>query len=232
MLVSSTIISYLYHMEMPYNFISIPDKAFNLWTRGMNYTVDKISLFNFILFCLLIVVGFPLCMIITTPILLLAGIEHLFYTIMDYLDERIGHDNPLVHFMATCGIMIMIVPTLTFFGPGLIWHNIKKHREKKESALNREMREMERIRCNNMEMERLQRTRCNTRSRVEDFKPKHRLKAHTFNKKHKELFISPGVYIQDNMFTASGYNSIAIGHNNTVAGYYNNNGQPNRIRYE
>jgi hypothetical protein len=208
-------------MEMPYNFISIPDKVFNLWKRGMDYTVDKISLFNFILFCLLMV-AVPICVAIVTPILLLAGIEHLFYTIMDYLDERIGHDNPLVHFMTVFGIMIMLVPTLTFVGPSLIWHNIKKYRVKKREERTRLT--LEQI---NNDIQQWY-----TIKRVEDFKPKHRLKAHTFNKKRKERFISPGVYIEGNMSTASGYNSIAIGHNNTVAGYYNNNGQPNRIRYE
>ena len=208
-------------MEMPYNFISIPDKVFNLWTRGMNYTVDKINVLNFILFCLLIVVGFPLCMIITTPILLLAGIEHLFYTIMDYLDERIGHDNPLVHFMTVFGIMIMLVPTLTFVGPSLIYHSIKKYRVKKRE---------ERTRLTLEQINNDIRHWCATPhfniKRVEDFKPKHKLKAHTFIEKRKERFISPGVYIEDNMYTASGYNSIAIGYENTYTQ------QPNRIRYE
>jgi len=214
MLVKSTIISYLYHMEMPYNFISIPDKVFNLWNRGMNYTVDKISLFNFILFCLLIVVALPICVAIVTPILLLAGIEHLFYTIMDYLDERIGHDNPLVHFMTVFGIMIMLVPTLTFVGPSLIWHNIKKHRVKKREERTRLT--LEQI---NNDIQQWY-----TIKRVEDFKPKHRLKAHTF--------------IEKPISFAAGYHSIAIGSNNTTTGYYsggeyfNNNGQPNRIRYE
>jgi hypothetical protein len=211
-------------MEMPYNFISIPDKAFNLWKRGLDYTVDN---HNFILFTLLLVVGFPLCMIITTPILLLAGIEHLLYTIMDYLDE-VGDENKFKSYMSYTGIIIMLVPTLIFFGPGLIYHSIKKHMEKKESALNREMEmTIERIRCNNREMERLQ--RYTRRNRVEDFKPKKYLVPHNFR---KGKVIIPGVYIEGNMSTASGYNSIAIGHNNTVAGYYNNNGQPNRIRYE
>ena len=227
-------------MEMPYNLISIPDKAFNLWKRGLDYTVDN---HNFILFILLLFVGFPLCMIITTPILLLAGIEYFLYTIMDYLDE-VGDENKFKSYMSYTGIIIMIVPTLIFFGPGLIYHSIKKHREKKESALNREMEmTIERIRCNNREMERLQ--RYTRRNRVEDFKPKKYLRPHNFNKERKARFISPGVYIEGNMSTAipgvyiegnmsttSGYNSIAIGHNNTVAGYYNNNGQPNRIRYE
>lgn len=210
-------------MEMPYNFISIPDKVFNLWTRGMNYTVDKINVLNFILFSLLIVVGFPLCMIITTPILLLAGIEHLFYTIMDYLDERIGHDNPLVHFMTVFGIMIMLVPTLTFVGPSLIWHNIKKYRVKKREERTRLTLEQ----INNDIRHWCAPPHFNIK-RVEDFKPKHRLKAHTFIEKRKERFISisPGVYIQDNMFTASGYNSIVIGYENTYTQ------QPNRIRYE
>lgn len=202
-------------MEMPYNFISIPDKVFNLWKRGMDYTVDKINLFNFILFCLLMV-AVPICVAIVTPIILLAGVEHLFYTIMDYLDDKVGHDNPLVHFMATCGIMLMIVPTLTFFGPGLIWNKIKKHRVKKREERTRLT--LEQI---NNDIQQWY-----TIKRVEDFKPKHTLKAHTFNKKRKERFISPGVYIQDNMFTASGYNSIAIGHENTYTQ------QPNRIRYE
>jgi hypothetical protein len=212
-------------MEMPYNFISIPDKAFNLWNRGRSYTVDKISLFNFILFCLLML-AVPICVVIVTPILLLAGIEHLLYTIMDYLDE-VGDENKFKSYMSYTGIIIMLVPTLTFFGPVIIWNRIKEHREKKESALNREMETMERIRCYNREMERLQRhTR---RNRVEDFKPKKYLVPHNFR---KGKVIIPGVYIEGNMSTTSGYNSIAIGHNNTVAGYYNNNGQPNRIRYE
>ena len=227
-------------MEMPYNFISIPDKAFNLWKRGRDYTVDKISLFNFILFCLLML-AVPICVVIVTPIILLAGVEYFLYTIMDYLDE-VGDENKFKSYMSYTGIMIMIVPTLIFFGPGLIYHSIKKHREKKESALNREMemtapyamlinREMEmtieRIRCNNREMERLQ--RYTRRNRVEDFKPKKYLVPHNFR---KGKVIIPGVYIEGNMSTTSGYNSIAIGYNNTVAGYYNNNGQPNRIRYE
>jgi hypothetical protein len=211
-------------MEMPYNFISIPDKVFNLWKRGLDYTVDNHS---FILFILLLFVGFPLCMIITTPILLLAGIEHLLYTIMDYLDE-VGDENKFKSYMSYTGIIIMLVPTLIFFGPGLIYHSIKKHMEKKESALNREMEmTIERIRCNNREMERLQ--RYTRRNRVEDFKPKKYLVPHNFR---KGKVIIPGVYIEGNMSTTSGYNSIVIGHNNTVAGYYNNNGQPNRIRYE
>jgi predicted PurR-regulated permease PerM len=199
-------------MEMPYNFISIPDKAFNLWKRGLDYTVDNHS---FILFILLLFVGFPLCMIITTPILLLAGIEYLLYTIMDYLDERIGHDNPLVHFMTVFGIMIMLVPTLTFVGPSLIWHNIKKHRVKKREERTRLT--LEQI---NNDIQQWY-----TIKRVEDFKPKHRLKAHTF--------------IEKPISFAAGYHSIAIGSNNTTTGYYsgggeyfNNNGQPNRIRYE
>jgi hypothetical protein len=213
-------------MEMPYNFISIPDKVFNLWKRGRDYTVDKISLFNFILFCLLML-AVPICVVIVTPIILLAGVEHLLYTIMDYLDE-VGDENKFKSYMSYTGIIIMLVPTLIFFGPGLIYHSIKKHREKKESALNREMEmTIERIRCNNREMERLQ--RYTRRNRVEDFKPKKYLVPHNFR---KGKVIIPGVYIEGNMSTTSGYNSIAIGHNNTVAGYYNNNGQPNRIRYE
>ena len=92
------------------------------------------------------------------------------------------------------------------------------------SYTNREMEmTIERIRCNNREMERLQ--RYTRRNRVEDFKPKKYLRPHNFNKESKARFISPGVYIEGNMSTTSGYNSIAIG-------YYNNNGQPNRIRYE
>lgn len=212
-------------MEMPYNFISIPDKVFNLWNRGTDYTVDKISLFNFILFCLLML-AVPICVVIVTPIILLAGVEHLLYTIMDYLDE-VGDENKFKSYMSYTGIIIMLVPTLIFFGPGLIYHSIKKHREKKESALNREMETIERIRCNNREMERLQ--RYTRRNRVEDFKPKKYLVPHNFR---KGKVIIPGVYIEGNMSTTSGYNSIAIGHNNTVAGYFNNNGQPNRIRYE
>jgi hypothetical protein len=200
-------------MEMPYNFISIPDKAFNLWKRGRDYTVDKISLFNFILFTLLHVVGFPLCMIITTPILLLAGVEYFLYTIMDYLDylDEVGDENKFKSYMSYTGIMIMLVPTLIFFGPGLIYHSIKKHREKKESTLNRGMETIERIRCNNREMERLQ--RYTRRNRVEDFKPKKYLVPHNFR---KGKVIIPGVYIEGNMSTTSGYNSIAIGHNNTI----------------
>ena len=223
MLVKSTIISYLYHMGMPYNFISIPDKVFNLWKRGVDYTVSKQNTFNFILFILLIVIGFPLCMIITTPILLLAGIEHLFYTIMDYLDERVGHDNPLVHFMATCGIMIMLVPTLTFFGPAIIWDKIKKYRLKKRE---------ERTRLTLQQINNDIRHWCAPPhfniKRVEDFKPKHTLKAHTF--------------IEKPISFAAGYYNISIGSNNIASGYYseggmttgyfNNNGQPNRIRYE
>jgi hypothetical protein len=205
-------------MEMPYNFISIPDKVFNLWKRGLDYTVDNHS---FILFILLLFVGFPLCMIITTPILLLAGIEHLLYTIMDYLDE-VGDENKFKSYMSYTGIIIMLVPTLIFFGPGLIYHSIKKHMEKKESALNREMEmTIERIRCYNREMERLQ--RYTRRNRVEDFKPKKYLVPHNFR---KGKVIIPGVYIEGNMSTTSGYNSIAIGYENTYIQ------QPNRIRYE
>jgi hypothetical protein len=178
-------------MEMPYNFISIPDKAFNLWKRGMDYTVDKISLFNFILFCLLML-AVPICVVIVTPIILLAGVEYFLYTIMDYLDE-VGDENKFKSYMSYTGIMIMLVPTLIFFGPGLIYHSIKKHREKKESALNRGMETIERIRCNNREIERLQ--RYTRRNRVEDFKPKKYLRPHNFNKERKARFISPGVYI-------------------------------------
>ena len=134
---------------------------------------------------------------------------------MDYLDERIGHDNPLVHFMTVFGIMIMLVPTLTFVGPSLIWHNIKKHRVKKREERTRLT--LEQI---NNDIQQWY-----TIKRVEDFKPKHRLKAHTF--------------IEKPISFAAGYHSIAIGSNNTTTGYYsgggeyfNNNGQPNRIRYE
>ncbi len=220
MLVKSTIISYLYHMEMPYNFISIPDKVFNLWNRGMTYTASKKNIPNFILFSILLCVALPICVAIVTPILLLAGIEHLFYTIMDYLDERIGHDNPLVHFMTVFGIMIMLVPTLTFVGPSLIYHSIKKHRVKKREERTRLTLEQ----INNDIRHWCAPPHFNIK-RVEDFKPKHRLKAHTF--------------IEKPISFAAGYYNISIGSNNRVSGYYsgggeyfNNNGQPNRIRYE
>ena len=125
---------------------------------------------------------------------------------MDYLDE-VGDENKFKSYMSYTGIMIMLVPTLIFFGPGLIYHSIKKHMEKKESALNREMEmTIERIRCNNREMERLQ--RYTRRNRVEDFKPKKYLVPHAFIEKP---------FIID--YFASGYN-------NTYTQ------QPNHIRYE
>ena len=140
---------------------------------------------------------------------------------MDYLDERIGHDNPLVHFMTVFGIMIMLVPTLTFVGPSLIYHSIKKYRVKKREERTRLTLEQ----INNDIRHWCAPPHFNIK-RVEDFKPKHKLKAHTFIEKRKERFISPGVYIEGNMYTASGYNSIAIGYENTYTQ------QPNRIRYE
>ena len=140
---------------------------------------------------------------------------------VEHHPDKGGDENKFKSYMSYTGIMIMLVPTLIFFGPGLIYHSIKKHREKKESALNREMgMTIERIRCYNRDMERLQ--RYTRRNRVEDFKPKKYLVPHNFR---KGKVIIPGVYIEGNMSTTSGYNSIAIGHNN-------NNGQPNRIRYE
>ncbi len=209
-------------MEMPYNFISIPDKVFNLWTRGMNYTVDKINVLNFILFCLLIVVGFPLCMIITTPILLLAGIEHLLFSTIDYLSEGIDNNKGKVKgYLAATASIIMMPPVLTFFGPALIWDKVKKYRVKKREERTRLTLEQ----INNDIRHWCAPPHFNIK-RVEDFKPKHKLKAHTFIEKRKERFISPGVYIEGNMYTASGYNSIAIGYENTYTQ------QPNRIRYE
>jgi hypothetical protein len=198
-------------MEMPYNFISIPDKAFNLWKRGRDYTVDKISLFNFILFCLLML-AVPICVVIVTPIILLAGVEHFLFSTIDYLSKGIDNNKGKIKgYLAATTSIIMMPPVLTFFGPVIIWNRIKEHREKKESALNRGMETIERIRCNNREMERLQ--RYTRRNRVEDFKPKKYLVPHNFR---KGKVIIPGVYIEGNMSTTSGYNSIAIGHNNTI----------------
>ena len=230
MLVYNIINPYLYNMEMPYNLISIPDKVFNLWKRGLDYTVGSQSVHGFILFILLIVIGFPMCMIITTPILLLAGIEHLLYHIMEFLDE-VGDENKFKSFMSYTGIIMMIIPTLIFFGPGLIWHTIKERREKKET-LNRERDRLERVQCDVQHIQRLQTI---IRSREKDFKPKKCLVPHNFK---KGKVIIPGVYVEGNMSTAVGYNSTAVGYNNvTIRDLYETyrantpQPQPRRIRY-
>ena len=220
MLVYNIINEYLCNMEMPYNFLGLIDKLYTLFKNALDYSADKYNILGFLLFVLLIVAGFPLVGVITAPLWVLGAIEHLFFTIMDYLDE-VGDENKFKSFMAYTGIIMMIIPTLTFFGPGLIWNKIKKHRVKKREERTRLTLEQ----INNEIRHWCAPPHFNIK-RVEDFKPKHRLKAHTFIEKRKERFISPGVYIQDNMFTASGYNSIAIGYENTYTQ------QPNRIRYE
>jgi hypothetical protein len=187
-----------------YNWMGAMSFVTTIHDKILYITMETRNLMGLIGFIMATVIGFPIRYFMVGLISIPQSFEWIMANLIEVLDRQIVNNNKdedSKQFRTLLGVVMafaFVLPYAITWGlPNLISKGIKKRKEKLESRQRMRdviTRDEVRERWGIAVPPPPQRNRG---VKAKDFKPKKHLVPHNFNREHKTLFVSPGVYTRD-----------------------------------